>query len=124
MLMSIPVIGTSYCPSTKIVFRCNLHILYIVLSLIWRCDMFVYWVIGLGVISSLILNWSFKKFLNIKPTFTDTMILTLFLLGVGYLFEVLFKYQSDPFVALMTIITSLILAFRRYKEIKKIIVQS
>ncbi|MCM3131100.1 hypothetical protein PUW24_00495 (plasmid) [Paenibacillus urinalis] len=86
--------------------------------------MFVYWVIGLGVISSLILNWSFKKFLNIKPTFTDTMILTLFLLGVGYLFEVLFKYQSDPFVALMTIITSLILAFRRYKEIKKIIVQS
>ncbi|MFD1130769.1 hypothetical protein ACFQ3J_21730 [Paenibacillus provencensis] len=86
--------------------------------------MFIYWVIGLGVISSLILNWSFKKFLNIKPTFTDTMILTLFLLGVGYLFEVLFKYQSDPFVALMTIIISLILAFRRYKEIKKIIVQS
>ncbi|WP_211745805.1 hypothetical protein [Paenibacillus sp. Marseille-Q4541] len=86
--------------------------------------MFIYWVIGLGIISALILNWPFKKFLSIKPTFTDIMILTLFLLGVGYLFEVLFKYNSDPFVAVMTIITSIILAFRRYMEIKKTFKQS
>ena len=83
--------------------------------------MFIYWLIGLGIISALILNWSFKKFLSVKPTFMDIMILILFLVAITYLFEVLFKYKSDPFVPVMAIITSLMLAFRRYREIKKIL---
>lgn len=81
--------------------------------------MFIYWVIGLGIISALILKWLFKKFLTIKPTFTDIMILTLFLLGVMSLFEDLFKYHQDPFVPVMAIINSFILAFGRYRQIKK-----
>ncbi|GIP45141.1 hypothetical protein J45TS6_36000 [Paenibacillus sp. J45TS6] len=81
--------------------------------------MFFYWVIGFGIISSLIINWSFKKFLNMKPTFDDIMILTLFFLGTYSLIEDLIKAQ-DFFVSIMCTLTSLLLAFRRYKNIKKI----
>lgn len=58
-----------------------------------------------------------------KPTFDDIMILTLFLLGTSSLIEDLIKAQ-DPFVSIMCALTSLLLAFRRYKDIKGILNQA
>lgn len=86
--------------------------------------MFLYSVIGFAILSAIILNWLFKKFLNIKPTFMDIMILTVFFLGVMSLFEDLFKYKQYPTVPILGIITSFILAFGRYREINKELNQS
>lgn len=86
--------------------------------------MFIYWLIGLGMISAIILKWFFNQFLTMKPTFTDIMILTLFLLSVMSLIEDLLKYEQVPNVPIMTMITSLILAIGRYRQIKKSLNQS
>lgn len=86
--------------------------------------MFIYQLIGLGMVSALILRWLFNKFLAIRPTFTDIMILTLFLLSVMSLIEDLIKYEQDPNVPIMTMITSFILAIGRYRQIKQRLNQS
>lgn len=85
--------------------------------------MFYIWLVGLGVISSLILNWPYKKFLNMKPTLDDIVILTLFLFGATSLIKDLIKAQ-DPFVSTISTLIALILAFHRYKDIKKILNQA
>ncbi|SDX88800.1 hypothetical protein SAMN05518848_12328 [Paenibacillus sp. PDC88] len=75
--------------------------------------MFLYWLLGLGALSWLVLRWYFKR----TPLFADVVILTLILLAASSLIQDIIRRQ-DMFQSWMFIIASVFLGISRYQHYK------